>query len=250
MKRAIVSVATNDYYGRGQNRLLQHACKVAPDAEPWFWRPGDHWPEKCPPHEIVPFAFKAFALMDAAGAGYEQLLWLDACMVPLKRIDPIWAHAECYGAWLHENGYSNYEWTADEAYESLFPSVSIAIARGINRLIPHVVGGAFAIDLTHLGGRHFLAEYFRLASKTSAFCGPWTNANHVDQPGELRPYNRHYAPCGPADVRGHRHDQTALSVLAKRVLVPLTKGREFFAYGKLSDRRPLDPILLADGSYA
>ena len=98
--------------------------------------------------------------------------------------------------------------------------------------------------MRHRSGQDFLAEYFRLAKETKAFCGPGIN-------GKLwKEANPRCYPCGPADVRGHRHDQTAASVIAWRLGMKLTNPPDVFAYGKAGDSNH-DPrtILLADGDY-
>ena len=56
-------------------------------------------------------------------------------------------------------------------------------------------------------------------------------------------------PCGGPDVLGHRHDQTALSVIAARAGCKLTEPPEFFAYGKHTEAVDPRVILLADGAY-
>jgi hypothetical protein len=197
-------------------------------------------PRAWPTHRQKPFAFKAYAL-EAASAGFDMLLWADACIVPIAAsLQPIWDYATANGVWISRNGWNNYQWTAESAYIDLFgprwPSQVQA-----NRRIEHVVAGAFALSLTHAKGKAFLAEYYRLASQTNAFIGPLWNSNHegfAGRPGA--------APCGPPDVLGHRHDQTAASVIAWRLGVPLTSPPQYFSY---KGGETADTILIADGSY-
>jgi hypothetical protein len=229
----IVNVAIgsrwNQNYPIGQARLR---TALGPEGENFdamrFYTNG--YPAGCPTHQDVPFAFKAYALKEASAYG-DQLLWCDACIVPIRSLKPIWDRAEKYGVWLGKNGWKNSDWTADSALQDLFETVDVPTARVINQNIEHVVATAFALDLRHVDGRAFLAEYFRLASETRAFCGP------VKDPR---------TKGGPVPGITHRHDQTAASVIAWRLGIPLTSPPEFFAYrGAETDKT----ILVADGNY-
>lgn len=237
-KRVVVSVATG-HYGIGQRRLVDAMTK---QGEVTLWSGIQRqWPS----HEAKPYAFKAYALKEAADMGFDTLIWADACILPIRSMAPLWERIERDGYWFSNNGYTNYEWTADSAYPDLFPEWPGPIERAsaVNRLVKHVVATTFGISLKHELGRKFLAEYFRLASETSAFCGPWKNRNWPE-------YSTHEdartAVCGPADVRGHRHDQTAASVIAWRLGFQLTDAPEIFAYKGGETERT---ILIADGAY-
>jgi hypothetical protein len=247
--RAVVNVATGNYV-RGQERLIEWLS--AHNTEYFNWR--DRLPGGSPSHQDVPYAFKAYALWHAYGAGAKTLLWADASILPIYPLEPLWERIERDGYWIGNNGWTNYEWTADSAYPALFEKegpiegyqlrvgdeYGLAALKRLNRDIPHVVATAFGISMEHPIGRAILDEYFRLASTTKAFCGPWINGPEEAQP----PY--HAYPCGPPDVRGHRHDQTALSVIAWRLGCKLTNSPEIFAY---AGGQTEQTILVADGSY-
>ena len=257
MVRAVVNVATDSWCG-GQTRL-----KLALDAmgeNLIYW--CNELPPSSPPHRdrglcaghpaaCVPYAFKAFALKEAANRGVTTLLWADACIVP-RDLTALWERIERDGYWMSRQGYSNYQWTADGAYPDLFPQIfkryeeNIArlTARAKNRKIQHVVATTFGISLAHEKGIEFLAEYFRLASETTAFCGPWQNSAATRVPG--RNTDRSAGRCGPDDVLGHRHDQTAASVIAWRLGFNLTDPPDVFSYrGGETDKT----VLIADGAY-
>lgn len=252
--RAIVNVATGSY-ARGQCRMI----KAFPGGLVRAYR--DCLPMGSPRHEDVPYAFKSFALKEAADAGVKTLLWVDACIVPGPRpLEELWQRIERDGYWISNNGFTNYEWTADAAYPDLFTDDDFVQredgpswmeeAEALNRTIPHVVATTFGISLEHPIGRAILEEYLRLA-KTKAFCGPWINWNHAyNEPagsfvGQNWKGERTY-PCGQSDVRGHRHDQTALSVIAWRLGCKLTNGPEWFSYRGGENETT---CLVADGAY-
>lgn len=246
MKRTIVSVGTTEHFQKGMKRLL--AAVQALDNHGWsgdrteWWGWGDITGTGWPSHEEKPYAFKAYALKHVADvANAELVLWCDACIRPVRSLDPLWAQIERDGYWIARNGWTNAQWCADSAYPDLFHDElirnrihldqGVEAFREINKTIPHVVATSFGLNLKSEIGRAFLAEYYRLASETRAFCGPWVNTPET--------------PCGPQDVRGHRHDQTAASVIAWRLGIKLTDPPEVFAYPPGTE----STILLADGAY-
>jgi hypothetical protein len=204
MRRAIVCVATGERYGRGLDRLIGSLDKMDRLSARHFWRT---LPAEWPRHEDNPYAFKAFALM-ASAATADLLLWCDASMRAVRPLGPLWDRIEREGFWMGGNpAWSNYQWTADSAYADLFPELTLEEARKVNRTIPHGQSSAFGINLDSEAGAFFLREFYRLADSTRAFCGPKKNLN---------------CNCGPADVIGHRQDQTVATVLAWRVGIHLS----------------------------
>jgi hypothetical protein len=199
-------------YTRGQDRLLESPF-IADVATCCF---RNQMPPGSPSHRDKQYAFKGYALAEAAQQGATVLLWADACILPIRSLEPLWDKIERDGYWISRNGFSNYTWTADTAYADL------GVTPEENRSIEHVVATSFGLSLEHPTGKRIFDEYFRLA-QTNAFKGPWKNGTRV-------PFNHRTAPCGPPDVMGHRHDQTALSVCAWREGCVLTNPPEFFAY--------------------
>ena len=224
MKRAIVDVATGRYLPY-QARLFKRLAELGTDATPCFY---SLMPHGCPPHHEKPYAFKAYALMAAVSlCNPDLILWVDSVIYPVKELDLLWEKIEHEGYWIALNGWTNYQWTCDAAYADLFKGWKIEEAREVNRKIPHVVATAFGLNLRTHVGKEFLSEYFRLA-QTNAFCGPWKNEN---------------GSCGPEDVLGHRHDQTAASLIAWRLGMKLTECPNFFSYPPAAP----NTILVADG---
>lgn len=239
MKRCVVNVATGARYIRGQQRLIASMRDIS--TVTW----ADQMPPESPEHHDVPYAFKAFALCYARETmGFDTLLWADSPMLPIRDMEPLWQKIETEGVWIARNGWANSEWCADSSYADLFPGVPIEEARTLNSQIPHVVATCFGISMRHEVGRGILEEYLRLARDTLAFCGPWINTNAPNSPAGCG--LPRCAPCGPPTVLGHRHDQSALSVLAHRFGVQLTDCPAFFSYrGGEKD----STIMVADGAF-
>lgn len=229
--RTIVNVATGRYLA-GQQRLLAWCMEHSEALRYW-----DHIPENWRPHELFPYAFKAYALQDAIRHGATSLLWCDSSVVPIGDLGPLWERIEREGYWLGYNGwrndawpgYKNGEWTRLEALPYLFPGYDDP--RCVNDRIDHVMATVFGINVLNPIGEAFFLEYLRLASETPAFCGPWT---------------------GPVGVK-HRHDQTAASVIAWRLGMKLTIPPDVIAYKEWDTvpgyaGRNESTVLLVDGS--
>jgi len=235
MTRAVVCVATTPAYQRGMERLAE--SRLAAHSIRLHWQIERGWPS----HQEKPYGFKGYALKEAAEL-YDLLLWCDSSVVPVRSMEPLWERIERDGAWISHNGWMNDLWCADSWYADCFPGMPIEEAREINRQVPHVVATCFGLNVRHEIGAGILAEYFRLASETRAFCGPWINSNY---PGSSAGRGGRAAPCGPPEVMGHRHDQSCLSLLAHRFGVELTRPPKFLAY---QGGQTEDTIMLVDGS--
>ncbi len=207
--RAIVNVTiggrTVEPYGPLADRLKEKMEALGETVISW----RDQWPSGCPTHDETPYAFKAFALKQASKT-HRSLLWADASIIPLGPLDRLWDLIESQGYWFSENlPHGEYgrpwtcgQWTADSALEPL------GITREQSFTFPHIIGTAFGLDLRYGIARDFLSEYYRLAREGTAFRGVWSNHDR----GLSRDRR----------VLGHRHDQTAASVLAWRLGMKLT----------------------------
>ena len=257
MTRAVINFAFGERYLRGQVRLRKALREHSPESLNYFSCAG--WPLGCPPHEARPYAFKSYMLFYARNTlayvrnnGSGLVLWLDAAVKPVRSLEPLWERIEHDGYWFAQNAWNNYQWTADSAYPALFPQLGLILARELNKSIPQVMACAFGLSLRSSIGAEFLDEYYRLASETDAFCGPWWNSNNPANRGK-DPLKT--GPCGAPDVIGHRHDQTAASVIAWRLGMHLTPGHrdpegDILAYPEWFPNRkvPERVLLVHDGS--
>jgi hypothetical protein len=215
MRPVVVNVATERYVV-GQRRLR---AAIDDGSEVICWT--DALPPGSPDHGDVPYAFKAFAIDAVRQRGFRYVLWADASVKPIRPLGPLWNLIERQGYWISDNGWNNGEWTWPTAYRDL------EITPEENWGIKHVVATAFGLDLQHPKGLAFFEEYLRLA-KTRAFCGPWFNRLHPDY--------AHHGPsrltgeCADLKIRGHRHDQTAASIVAHRLGLTLTAPPGWIAY--------------------
>ncbi len=217
LKRLILNVATGAYVP-GQRRLRRAVTD-----------PVMYWTDRMPPgsqtHHRMPYGFKAWAIWAARQAGADLILWVDASILPIRSMEPLWALIERQGYWFSRNGFPNGQWCSDAALPLL------GITREEAWRQEHVVATAFGLNLRSEIGSTFASEYLRLAQNGS-FRGPWTNKD-----GE--------ASADPR-VSGHRHDQTAASVLVHRLGMKLTNPPAWLAYaGRTSE----ETIVVVDGAY-
>lgn len=228
-KRCIVNVATGRFV-KGQQRLIMNRHTLQCPVLCWT----DVMPPKSPSHLDVPFAFKAWAIAAAIERGCTSILWADACILPISPLEPLWERIEQDGYWISRNGWTNAEWTAENVRWKL------GVTQEENEQIPHVVATSFGLCVDKPVGKNIFEEYLSLAQNGS-FCGPWWNSNHPEYSTRAGAH-----PCGGSKVRGHRHDQTALSVIAHKQGCKLTDPPHIFAY---AGGQVEGTILLADGAY-
>jgi hypothetical protein len=203
--RTVVSVAT-DQFVANQDRL--HKALNATECR--FYR--GCLPPSSPTHEQCPWGFKVYALLETHG---DAMLWCDSSIVPLRPLTRLWNLIETQGYWFSENlppgeygaPYNCGQFTCDSA----LPLLGITREEAFG--IPQVIATAFGLDMRHQIARDFLAEWKRLAENGS-FRGP--RNNFQGESGML-------AGVPDRRVEGHRHDQTAASVIAHRLGMKLTR---------------------------
>lgn len=152
------------------------------------------------------YRFKASALQRAYENGYEQVLWVDSSILFIRDIHLLWQQIETDGYWVSENlpcyGSAGH-WTRDSSLSLL------NITREESFNIKKVVATAFGLSFIHPIGKKMYDE-FLFYEKNGAF---------NDVPGEISIHS-----C----VKGHRHDQSALSVICHNNNVNLTKQPNVF----------------------
>lgn len=214
MKKTVVSFADGaGHYAKALMRLELSLKQVGFDGT---WKGiNDYGHIGSPLHKgpnSVPYAFKAYSIKKAIEEGTDLLLWCDSVVYATKSIDPVFKHIEEHGYLLLDNvGFSIGDYTSDacldkfgmsrkEAFES---KMLMCCLMGFNLHHPHAV--------------QFLEQYINAASDGVSYHGDWTNQNlQVSQ--DMR-------------VRGHRHDQSVASVIAKQMNLEITNAQDtYFAY--------------------
>lgn len=221
MKLAICNVAFGAWHPEGQARLERSIAAWAPAAERLFY---DRLPDGCPEHHAgaAPYAFKAWALRDAADAGADVVIWCDASYWLVRPLDDLLAYVAREGVWFHGPDNDLGAWTNDRAL------AAFGLTRDRALGLPMILAGGFALDMRRETGRRFLDRYQR-AAESGLFAGHW--------------FNRPDTPESP-DPRclGHRHDQSVASLLIWQMGLPMTQDFVRFAHDVTGD-----PVFLARG---
>jgi hypothetical protein len=211
MSRAcVINVSVRSWYPRGLARLTQSLARVGCDAEMVGW--SNSYPPGCPPVHEAPYSFKTYAFKEVQRQGYDVVLWLDSSCYAIGPIGPVFEQIERDGYYVVDNGWNTGEWCKDAALRPL------GITREESFGIPEISTMAVGLDLRRPEAREFLDRWHELSTDGVTFPGEHTNEAGLEKARQLGVVYRHVGKLS-ADPRvlGHRHDQTAASVLAWRL---------------------------------
>ena len=196
MKRCVINYASGSWYPRGQVRLKASFLSHGYDGD--FLLYDDTAEFGCPPHSVMPYAFKSYLFQKAIEMGYQQIIWCDAAIYLYNELslERIYRQLDTNGYMMALNGCNTGEWTSDAALPLL------GIEREESFGIPHIMANSMGFDVDNERSMEFLRRYHKHAQDGS-FKGAWTNESNQ-------------ASTDPR-VKGHRHDQTAASVIAWRL---------------------------------
>lgn len=197
-KRCIVNVSIGGWYPKGLDRLQASIKKYSPEIDVIGWR--DEYPPGCPPHQKIPYAFKPYAFKHARGRGYRSAIWLDSAAWAVRDVTPVFEGIERDGCYLQNGGHNTGQWCSDAAL------VTLGVTRDEAMKMGHLTACIMGLDFTNETTCKFLDQWLAYADDGITFPGAWTNKN-----GEVSKDPR---------VKGHRHDQTAASVLSLRLGMP------------------------------
>lgn len=203
-KRAVVNFARGGWYAQGRDRLWASLDAVNFDGQLRFYC----WEDAlgCRPHSEQPYAFKPHALLAAHAAGDDVVLWCDASVWAIRDLGPVFAHIEEHGHLLFYN-CSTGPWASDASLKYFGMDREQAFAT------PMLMGLCMGLDLRQERPRKFMRQWL---DAVPTFGGSWTNA-HGEVSDDLR-------------VNGHRHDQTASSIIAHRLGMNLTIAHQTFLH--------------------
>ena len=152
------------------------------------------YPVGCPTHEESPFAFKFFCIKECVKKGYKKILWLDSSVIIKTDLNDVFEDIEKRGYFFIRNWHSVGEYCHDKALKTL------NITRDQSLTIPCMQGTNFGLNFDNEYIVIFFNKVLELSSDGITFPGPYSNSN-CEASKDKR-------------VAGHRHDQTALSVIA------------------------------------
>jgi hypothetical protein len=171
--------------------------------------------------DAVPYAFKPYSIKKAAEQGADLVLWCDSVVYATKSINPVFDHIKQNGYLLFDNvGYSIGDYTSDACLQKW--GMTRAEAFESKMLMACVMG----FDISNPIAQEFLMKYTNAASDGVSYPGDWFN-NNMQVSNDMR-------------VKGHRHDQSVASIIAKQMGLTITNAQStFFAYAEHKGKIPI-----------
>jgi hypothetical protein len=211
MKKAIVTFANNEErYIKAQARQEESLKKVGWDGDYFAFKTFEEIGS--PDHDDVPYAFKPFAIDKVREMGYDLIIWMDSPVYAIKPLDTLCSFIENNGSIFFDNlGFTIGDYTSDECLRLC----DMTREEAFNR--PMIMACLMGFDFTNPKTSELFDKYLLAASEQGKYEGDWHNNNL-----QVSKDNR---------VKGHRHDQSVMSILmSKRGIKPVHPHSTFFAY--------------------
>ena len=206
MRTLIGSIGIGAWYPRGIARMVTRFDQFSPGFDLMAWTntlpPGAPVGVVVDGYDYTPYCAKPFALRALRSAGAEAGILLDAAFWPIRPIHPMLDHISEIGYYFCNNGNKVGEWCADSALGPL--GITRDESFGIRELSSYCIGLRF----DRADCNEFLDEWCSYAVDGVTFPGRHTQGSD----------GRNHGHCSnDPRVKGHRHDQTAASVIAWRI---------------------------------
>ena len=191
-------------------RLEQSLRRVGFNGDFLYW--DESLPSGCPDHFEAPFAFKSYCFYIAKQLGYEQVLWIDAPCVAIRKIAPVFQSIEQHGYILFNNNYGQMmgQWSSDAAL------VKNGISREAALQIPAIPCSVLGLDMNNTRAQQFLEQWHQLMSDGVTAKGTAARIKDGDEYQAIA-WNLNNKISSDIRVKGHRHDQTAAGIVAHRL---------------------------------
>ena len=207
----ICTVAWGGAYPRALARMIQQFAEHSPGYQVRGWcnvlPPGTPHIEENG-YDYTGYAAKPFALRECMEDDATIAILLDASFYPVRDIGPLVDHIAQTGYYLCDNGFHVGEWTSDRALEWIGFHTREDLMQ-MKECSSYCVGLNFKNKSVDCKG--LLNSWCRLASSKSILAGPHENTAHQPKRRSMR--NPGWCSADPR-VKGHRHDQSILSILA------------------------------------
>ncbi len=191
-KTAVINLSSGAWYPAGQQRLLE-SLRTSDRYTGDVLLYGSEASVGSPTHAESHYAFKVYALEMAQKLGYEQIIWCDSSIQALKRLDPIWEMISQDGYFFLDNGNMVGQWSSDESIKAF------GLDRETALTMKELTTCVFGLDLRRPEVKD-LIENFKRCTLEGLLHKDWGN-------------NNNQVSCDER-VKGHRHDQTIICLLA------------------------------------
>jgi hypothetical protein len=210
MRIAIVTFYDNkERYILGQKRQKESLKDVGFDYD--YFAFNSFVDIESPTHEEIPYAFKPYSIKKVKDLGYDIVIWMDSPVYGIKSLNNFIETIINKSVILFDNiGYTIGDYTSDKCLEHF--NISRKESFEIQMIMACLMGFDFRTSLAN----NVFNEYYNSATE-DIFGGYWTNeANQVSTD------NR---------VKGHRHDQSVMSILANKYKLSILHPHStYFAY--------------------
>lgn len=215
-KVAIVTFANtlprghNPYrYIMGEKRLQETIKEVGYKGDYFVFRNFEDIDS--PKQDDVPYAFKPYAIKRIKDLGYNIVIWIDSAIYPIKNFNHFIEYIKTNGYIFFDNiGYTIRDHTSDNCLTYFGMSDEESWKH------PMIMACLMGFNFDNKITCEIFDEYYNAANKI-AYGGDWIN-------------NDLQVSKNP-NVKGHRHDQSAMSIiLAKKGIKPIHPHSTFFAY--------------------
>jgi len=197
-------------FSRGIQRIKEALTKCHFKGEFISWE--DLYPGGSPTHQQVPFAFKPFCFYEALKRGYQLILWMDSSIIIKQPLEPLFEMIERDGYLIFQEDHSVGQYCKDDALEPL------GITREESFTMPSCSAGVIGLNLADPRSMEFLRQWKERACDGISFSGPkWSGVRGWPRTASQDPR-----------VNGHRHDQTAASVIALKLGMDRWQSKKLF----------------------
>lgn len=238
----IATVGYKGWYARGVARMIEAFQQHCPGYELHAWvnvLPPDAPKNVTDGHyDYTGYTAKPFALKECMDDGATIAILLDAAFYPIRDIFPLVDHIAQHGYYLCDNGFQVGEWSSDDCLNRM--AISREKAMLMRECSSYCVGLNFANASVECKG--LLNDWCWWAQDGVAFVAPHTNTRGNFARKSDR--NPGFVSADPR-VRGHRHDQTILSLLAPIYGLTTFTARPLFTSYKNS--ATAETVLVNDG---
>lgn len=223
MSRCVVNFAKGAWYPGGQERLVNSLTKQGYNGDLILSQDESNIGGS-PTHQESPYAFKPHIIKKAVDAGHTTVLWCDAAVWAQKPVEPVFEYIEEHGYLFAQSGFMVGNYTSDACLESF------GVTRDHAWKMLMLMGCFMGFDFRRETCKRALQWYLEKSLDGVTFPGDWFNDRKQVSKDEK--------------VLGHRHDQSAISIIAWELAMKVEVMHDLFQYYY---NEPNDAIFLSQG---
>ena len=210
-KRCVISLGVGrKSYIDCLKRLEESLRRVRFRGDILLW--ADELPAGSPSQLETPMAFKGFCFNEARKRGYEEILWIDAPIIAMRPLEPLFALMNRYGYITFTNNHDQVlgQWCSDVVLAHHHLSRDQAMA------IPETPTSVIGFNLKTDIGQQFFHQWYDLLTDGLTCKGTSKSIDTIEDYYAIT-WNKDNRISEDPRVRGHRHDQTAAGIISYRL---------------------------------